>query len=64
MEHSSSGSGIAPDARLVILNADELGLTRSSNVGVYDALRHGRGHQRLTHGARPLGPRRRRRVPG
>jgi hypothetical protein len=31
--------GFAPDARLVILNADELGLTRSSNVGVYDALR-------------------------
>src|ERR671936_598520 len=33
--------GFAPDARLVILNADELGLTRASNVGVYDALRHG-----------------------
>src|SRR5581483_9079796 len=27
--------------RLVIINADELGLTRASNVGVYDALRHG-----------------------
>src|SRR5882762_3068484 len=33
--------GYAPDARLVIINADELGLTRASNVGVYDALRHG-----------------------
>ncbi|MGH9000392.1 MAG: polysaccharide deacetylase family protein, partial [Acidimicrobiia bacterium] len=33
--------GHPPDARLVILNADDLGLTRSANVGVYDALRHG-----------------------
>ena len=33
--------GFAPDARLVILSADELGLTRASNVGIYDALRHG-----------------------
>jgi len=33
--------GYSPDARLVIINGDELGLTRSSNVGVYDALRHG-----------------------
>ena len=33
--------GHAADARLVIINADELGLTRASNVGVYDALRHG-----------------------
>src|SRR5438067_11678818 len=32
--------GHAADARLVIINADELGLTRASNVGVYDALRH------------------------
>jgi chitin disaccharide deacetylase len=33
--------GFGPDDRLVILKADELGLTRASNVGVYDALRHG-----------------------
>src|SRR5213082_4120591 len=33
--------GHAADARLIIVNADELGLTRASNVGVYDALRHG-----------------------
>src|SRR5688500_15788379 len=33
--------GFPPDARLVIVNADELGLTRASNVAVYDALRHG-----------------------
>src|SRR5256886_8890847 len=33
--------GFAADARVVILNADELGLTRASNVAVYDDLRHG-----------------------
>jgi hypothetical protein len=33
--------GYPPSAKLVIINGDELGLTRSSNVGVYDALRHG-----------------------
>lgn len=33
--------GHPPGAKLVIVNADELGLTHSANVGVYDALRHG-----------------------
>jgi predicted glycoside hydrolase/deacetylase ChbG (UPF0249 family) len=33
--------GYPPGAKLVIINGDELGLTHSSNVGVYDALRHG-----------------------
>jgi predicted glycoside hydrolase/deacetylase ChbG (UPF0249 family) len=33
--------GYPPEAKLVIINGDELGLTHSSNVGVYDALRHG-----------------------
>jgi len=33
--------GYAPDAKLLIINGDDLGLTHSSNVGVYDALRHG-----------------------
>jgi predicted glycoside hydrolase/deacetylase ChbG (UPF0249 family) len=33
--------GYPPGAKLVIISADELGLTHSSNVGVYDALRHG-----------------------
>ncbi len=34
--------GYAPDAKLVIVSADDLGMTHSGNVGVYDALRHGR----------------------
>jgi predicted glycoside hydrolase/deacetylase ChbG (UPF0249 family) len=33
--------GYAPQSKLVIVNADDLGLTRSANVGVYEALRHG-----------------------
>ena len=33
--------GFSPDAKLVIINGDDLGLTHASNVGVYDALRHG-----------------------
>ena len=33
--------GYPPGAKLVIINGDELGLTHSSNVGAYDALRHG-----------------------
>jgi predicted glycoside hydrolase/deacetylase ChbG (UPF0249 family) len=33
--------GYHPDAKLVIISGDELGLTRSANVGIYDALRHG-----------------------
>jgi predicted glycoside hydrolase/deacetylase ChbG (UPF0249 family) len=33
--------GHAPDTRLVIISADNLGMTRSANVGVYDVVRHG-----------------------
>src|SRR5919204_3166130 len=33
--------GYAPDARLLIVNCDDLGSTRSANVAVYDALRAG-----------------------
>jgi len=35
--------GHPTDARLVIVNCDDLGSTRSANVGVYDALRRGHG---------------------
>lgn len=33
--------GFADDAKLLIVNCDDLGLSHASNVGVYDALRHG-----------------------
>jgi len=33
--------GHAPDARLLIVNCDDLGSTRAANVGVYEALRNG-----------------------
>ena len=33
--------GYAPDARLLIINCDDLGSTRSANVAVYAALRNG-----------------------
>ena len=33
--------GHAPDAKLLIVNCDDLGSTRSANVAVYDALRNG-----------------------
>ncbi|MDQ1508717.1 MAG: hypothetical protein QOG50_561 [Actinomycetota bacterium] len=33
--------GHAPDARLLILNCDDLGSCRSANVAIYDALRNG-----------------------
>ena len=33
--------GHRPDAKLVLVHADDLGFTHSSNVGVYDCLRHG-----------------------
>ena len=35
--------GHPPEAKLVILHGDGLGFTHSSNVGIYDALRHGLG---------------------
>ena len=33
--------GYAPDAKLLVVNCDDLGSTRSANVAVYDALRNG-----------------------
>ena len=33
--------GFAPDARVLILNADDLGLSHAANVGIYEALRSG-----------------------
>ena len=33
--------GYAPDAKLLILNCDDLGLSHAANVGVYEALRKG-----------------------
>ena len=35
--------GYPRDARLVIINCDDLGSSRAANVGVYDALRNGLG---------------------
>ena len=43
--------GYPADARLVIINCDDLGSCHAANVGVYEALRDGAGHQRLAHGA-------------
>jgi hypothetical protein len=34
--------GYAADAKLLVVNCDDLGSTRSANVGVYDALRNAR----------------------
>lgn len=33
--------GYGPDARLLIVNCDDLGSSQAANTGVYDALRHG-----------------------
>ena len=33
--------GFAPDAKVLIVNCDDLGSSRSANVGVYEALRNG-----------------------
>ena len=38
---SRSVSGYSPDARLLIVNCDDLGSSRSANVAVYEALRDG-----------------------
>ena len=55
--------GYAPDDKLLIINCDDLGSSHAANVGVYDALRSGAGHQRHADGAVPVGARRRRAVP-
>jgi predicted glycoside hydrolase/deacetylase ChbG (UPF0249 family) len=41
MDTLAARLGRAPDARLVIVNCDDLGSSRSANVAVYDALRNG-----------------------
>ncbi len=40
-ETLASRLGYAPDAKLLIINCDDLGSSRSANVAVYDALRNG-----------------------
>jgi predicted glycoside hydrolase/deacetylase ChbG (UPF0249 family) len=35
--------GYGPDAKLLIINCDDLGSTRSANLAIYEALRHGVG---------------------
>ena len=40
-ENLATRLGYAPDAKLLIVNCDDLGSSRSANVGVYDALRGG-----------------------
>ena len=35
--------GYPPDAKLLIINCDDLGSSRSANVAIYDSLRHGLG---------------------
>ena len=51
--------GYAPDAKLLIVNCDDLGLTHSANVAGYEALRARRRHERVADGAVPVGTRRR-----
>jgi predicted glycoside hydrolase/deacetylase ChbG (UPF0249 family) len=41
MDTLAARLGRAPDARLVIVNCDDLGSSRSANVAVYEALRNG-----------------------
>src|SRR5882724_5759707 len=43
MDSLAARLGHAHDARLVIINCDDLGSTRSANVAVYEALRDGMG---------------------
>ena len=57
--HLAQRLGYAADAKLLIVNADDLGSCHSANVGVYECLRHGDGHQRHADGARARGPGRR-----
>ena len=39
--HLAQRLGYAPDARIVIVNADDLGLCHAANLGIYDCLRTG-----------------------
>ena len=55
--------GYAPDARLLIVNCDDLGSSRAANVAIYEALRDGLATKRDAHGAVPVGARRRGDVP-
>lgn len=41
MDTLAARLGHAPDARLVIINCDDLGSSRAANVAIYDALRNG-----------------------
>ncbi len=50
--------GHAPDAKLVIVNCDDLGSTRAANVAVYDASAQRPGNQRVADGPVPVGTRR------
>ena len=56
--------GHPADARLLIVTCDDLGLTHASNVATYDALRHGLASSASLMVPVPVGPRRRRRLPG
>ena len=47
--------GHAADARLVIISCDDLGLCHAANVGVYRAIRDGRGDVRFDHDAGAVG---------
>ena len=40
-ETLANALGYGPDAKLLIMNCDDLGSTRSANVAIYDALRNG-----------------------
>ena len=56
--------GYADDAKLLILNCDDLGFCHAANVGVYQALRDGLATERQPDGPLPVGPGRGRRLPG
>ena len=49
--------GYAADAKLLIINADDLGSCHSANVGRLRVPGHGDRHQRHADGAVPVGPR-------
>ena len=47
--------GYAPDARLLIVNCDDLGSSRAANVAIYEALARRRRHERDADGPVPVG---------